>query len=606
MVKRSIHSPARRWRPPDIAAALKFRENSLKIIFDNIADVVYLLDVEADGYRFVAVNRSFLEATGLEEKQVVGRRVDEVIPEPSLGGVLGHYAQALGSGAPVFWEEESKYPAGTKYGEVMVAPVKDAGGRCKQLVGTVHDVTDRRAAEERLHRLAHHDGLTGLPNRRQLYKCLEKEIRSAGEHGGRPVALLYLDLDRFKHVNDTLGHAIGDELLRRVAERLLSCTRLRDTVGRLGGDEFGIVAPLAQKPEDAAALARKVIDEFKRPLALDAHEVLVTPSIGITVCPDDACEPEAMMNFADTAMYHAKAAGRNTWRFYTPRMNEWARRRRELEASLRQAIGRNEFVLHYQPQIDIGSGRWTGAEALLRWKRPGHRLWSPDRFVPVLEESGLIVEVGRWVIEAACRQLGEWRHEGMEAVSISVNVSARQVMPHYRDDLEHVEHPGHAQPDDLCEHVARCMGMYDVAPGSLELELTETALMAHADRTVALLDRLKQLGVRILVDDFGTGYSSLAYLKRFPIDSLKIDKDFVRDLSTNGEDRAITRAIISLAHTLNLKVIAEGVESAQQLEILRREHCDEAQGFYFSQPVPPRQLARLFRASGAARGSIPH
>jgi diguanylate cyclase (GGDEF)-like protein/PAS domain S-box-containing protein len=582
-----------------IAAALKHRETSLRVIFENIEDIVYLLDVEDDGYRFVAVNPRFLAATGLAEDQVIGRRVEQVIPEPSLGEVLGHYASALESGKPVYWEEESHYPSGIKHGEVMVAPVRDVGGRFTQLVGVVHDITERHAAAERLHRLAHHDTLTGLPNRRQLHECLEAESRSAQQHGGS-VALLYLDVDRFKHVNDTLGHLAGDEVLRQVAERILRCTRPRDIVGRFGGDEFGIVAPISTYPGDASALAAKLMKELQEPLQVDGHEVVVTSSIGIAVCPADTCDTEAMIRYADTAMYQAKAVGRNAVRFYTPRMNEWARDRRELESALRRALVRKEFVLHYQPQIDIRSGRWTGAEALLRWQRPGKGLVAPDAFIRVLEETGLIVAVGQWAIDAACRQLEQWRATDLAQLNVSVNVSARQVGADHRRDV--VDAYASAQlPDGIAEYVEHCLRNHGGAVGRLELELTESTLMAHAEQSIALLDKLKRMGTRILVDDFGTGYSSLAYLKRFPIDTLKIDKDFVRDLVTDQDDRAIVRAIIGLAHSMNLRVIAEGVETQEQLAFLREEGCDEAQGYYFARPLPALEATQLLQAGPSAQ-----
>ena len=594
-----------RPRKSTIAAALKDRETPLRVIFENIADVVYLLDVEAGGYRFVAVNPPFLAATGLALEQVMGRRVEDVIPEPSLGTVLEHYGRALTSGQPQYWEEVSSYPAGKRFGEVMVAPVRDHTGCFTQLVGTVHDVTQRRAVEERLHRLAHHDALTGLPNRLQLFACLEKERQTTLEQG-KCIALLYVDLDRFKHVNDTRGHLAGDELLRQVADRILRCTRVRDTVGRFGGDEFGIVAPIQHQPDDAAMLARKLLEELRRPYAIDGAETIVTASIGIAVCPPDACDAEDLVQFADTAMYHAKQAGRNGYRFYTPSMNAWLQERRELEAALKRALERQEFVLHYQPQMDLVTGRWTGVEALLRWERPGRGLVAPNHFVPALEETGLIVPVGRWIIDAACRQLAEWQAAGLRDITLSVNLSARQVVLEQRREHDHHHatiHLDESQDDGLCEQIERSMRAHCVEPGSLELELTETMLMADVEKTAMLLGRLKGLGVRILVDDFGTGYSSLAYLKRFPIDALKIDKAFVGDLSTDLEDRAITRAIINLAHSLNLGVIAEGVEHMDQLAFLRAEHCDQAQGYVLSRPMPVADLTKVLHQGGPRMGT---
>jgi diguanylate cyclase (GGDEF)-like protein/PAS domain S-box-containing protein len=573
-----------RRRMATIAEALKDREAPLRVIFDNIQDVVYLLDIEQDGgYRFVAVNPPFLAATGLTEEQVVGRRIEEVIPEPSLRLVLARYAHAIQSGKAVFWEETSEYPAGTKYGEVMVAPVKNGGGQATQLVGTVHDVTEHRASQERLHRLAHFDALTDLPNRHHLHDCLAREAAAAEAHG-KALAVLYLDLDGFKEVNDTYGHQRGDELLHQVADRLLESTRARDVVGRFGGDEFGVLAPLGTNPDDAAALARNIIEAIQRPFHVDGQALRVTTSIGISICPQDSCEPEALIRSADTAMYYAKAAGRNGYRFYTAEMNAWLRERRELEAALRQAVERNEFSLHYQPRVDLKTGQWNGAEALLRWRRPGHGWVYPGAFVPVLEETGLIVPLGRWALGEACRQMAAWRGQGLDNLHVSVNVSGRQVLAdELRDDDQHNGIAGTLA--GFCAFVEQAMAAHGVEAGQLELEITESTLMHDAEKASALLDCLNALGVKIHVDDFGTGYSSLAYLKRFPISTLKIDREFVRGLPDDQEDRAITRAIITLAHTLGLQVVAEGVERAEQVAFLADEGCDEAQGFFFARPL---------------------
>jgi diguanylate cyclase (GGDEF)-like protein/PAS domain S-box-containing protein len=578
----------------DIAAALQTREAQLEVVLDNISDVVYLIDVLPDGgYRFVAVNAPFLAATGLQSAQVVGRRLEDVIPEPSLDLVRAHYAKAIADREPVYWEEETHYPAGNKVGEVMIAPVFDANGRCHQLVGTVHDVTERRAHEEQLHHLAHFDALTGLPNRRHIYASLQKEAAAAEAHGGT-VALLYMDLDRFKHVNDTHGHPMGDELLRQAADRLLRCTRGHDLVGRFGGDEFGLLAKISEDSGDAAALARQVIEAMQPPFVLEGEEVIATASVGIAVCPDDSCDADTLMRYADTAMYHAKAAGRNAYRFYTRRMNELERERRELEGALRRAVERDEFVLHYQPQVDLATGRWTGAEALLRWQCPEQGLRSPADFVPVLEQTGLIVPVGRWVIAEACRQLAAWRDAGIDGLTVSVNISARQVPPdHRREHALGSRAHTHKGDDGLCEFVVDCFKEYAITPGSLEFELTETTLMSDAENAISLLGDLKQLGVRIHVDDFGTGYSSLAYLKRFPIDALKIDQAFVRGLADDEGDRTIARAIIGLAHSLGLRVIAEGVEEVGQCDFLKAERCNHAQGFYFSRAIPAGEFASL-------------
>ena len=478
-------------------------------------------------------------------------------------------------------------------GRVIVNQQDDPVG----MAGTGHDITERQAAEEHLHRLAHYDPLTGLPNRRLFYETLAKEVE-AGKEQGWTVALLYLDLDRFKNVNDTFGHSMGDDLLGQVAERILACTRVRDTVGRLGGDEFGLIAITSNDLDAVATLAENLIQALQKPFRLAGHEVTVTPSVGIALSPTDSIDTEALIKFSDMAMYQAKTAGRNTYRFYTPGMNARAREKIQLETALRQALVREEFVLYYQPEVDIQSGEWTGVEALLRWNRPGHGLLLPVQFVPALEESGLIVPVGRWVIDAACRQLRQWCDAGIRGISMSVNVSAKQLRP--SGFKRGVEDPGGRADDydEICEHVETSLGKYRLAPGSLELELTETTLMSHAEKTVELLLKLKGLGIKILVDDFGTGYSSLAYLKRFPIDTLKIDREFIHDLSIDSEDRAITRAIIGLAHSLNLKVIAEGVETREQLEFLQAEHCDQAQGYYIASPMPADELLKIFLVDG--------
>ena len=502
---------------------------------------------------------------------------------------------------PFFFEHRIIQPNGeVRLIEAQGRIIVDEQGVPVGMAGTGHDITERQAAEEHLHRLAHYDALTGLPNRRLFYDTLAREVE-AGKGQDWTVALLYLDLDQFKNVNDTFGHSMGDELLRQVAERILACTRVRDTVGRLGGDEFGLVAITSTELDDVANLAEKIIEALQKPFLLAGHDVTVTPSIGIAVSPADSTDTEALVKFADMAMYHAKSSGRNTYRFYTPGMNARAREKIQLENALRKAIEREEFVLHYQPEVDIETGEWAGVEALLRWNRPGHGLVLPAKFVPALEESGLILPVGRWVIDAACQQLSAWRDAGIRGISISVNVSAKQLRPSgVRRGAD--GSAGHAsallETDGICEHLERSLRKYRVEPGSLELELTETALMPHAEKTAELLLKLKKLGIKILVDDFGTGYSSLAYLKRFPIDTLKIDREFIGDLSADPEDRAITRAIIGLAHSLNLKVIAEGVETREQLEFLQEEHCDQAQGFYIAAPMPAADLLKLFQVQG--------
>ena len=429
-----------------------------------------------------------------------------------------------------------------------------------------------RARTAELQRMAHYDALTGLPNRTLFFQALKHAMAAADENGGQ-VAVMFLDLDHFKNVNDRLGHAAGDELLAQVGSRLVQCLRERDTIGRLGGDEFAIMLPMRVGHQGAAMAADKIRAALRAPFMLQEHDVSVTASIGITVYPDDATEPEALLQYADTAMYRAKKAGRDTPRFFTAQMNVEVSARIELEMALRQALDNDEFVLHYQPKISLASGRVAGLEALLRWQRPGHGLLPPSSFVPMLEETGLIVPVGRWVVASACAQIDQWRREGLSPVQVSVNVSGRQF-----------------GEGDLQGDVLRSLEVSGVPACLLELELTESTLMENTERTIDILQRLKHLGVGISIDDFGTGYSSLAYLRRFPIDKLKIDIAFIRDITSNRDDATIALAIIRMAQSLNLEVIAEGVETPEQVAYLTHHGCDQIQGDFFSPPLPTEQL----------------
>ena len=443
------------------------------------------------------------------------------------------------------------------------------------IVTVVRDITERREAEQRLTHLAHHDALTGLPNRTLFYETLKRTLAMARD-GGWPVAVLFIDLDHFKNVNDTLGHTIGDELLLQFSNRLSACVRVRDTVGRLGGDEFALILTLQDGLQGAALVAKKIRDVLLAPFLLHGHEVSISASIGITIHPDDSSDPDTLIKYADTAMYQAKHAGRDTYRFFTAEMNIAVLARLNLEIALRKALELGEFVLHYQPKLHLASGRVVGMEALLRWDRPGHGLVAPNEFIPLLEETGLIVGVGAWVIGEACRQIGVWLHSPAGAVQVSVNVSGRQFVE-----------------GELHGDIVRGLAANAIPSELLELELTETSLMANTERTTGILRELKALGIQVSIDDFGTGYSSLAYLRRFPIDKLKIDIAFIRDVTTNPDDAAIVLAIINMAHSLKLEVIAEGVETAAQLAYLRRHHCDQMQGYLFSRPLAAAQITEL-------------
>jgi diguanylate cyclase (GGDEF)-like protein len=452
--------------------------------------------------------------------------------------------------------------------------------RLKELSDSLHaqsisleEQVQARTAD--LHRLAHYDALTGLPNRTLFYETLHKTLPVAVQRGWT-VALVFIDVDNFKNVNDTLGHAVGDDLLTQLGDRLVKCVRLRDTVGRLGGDEFALILLMDNNKQGAVSVANKIRESLRTPFYLLGHEVTVTASIGITVHPHDSSDPEALIRYADTAMYRAKQAGRDTFRFFTPQMNAEVLARLELETALRQAIRDGEFVLHYQPKVHLNSGRVAGVEALLRWQRPGHGLVLPAEFINALEETGLIVRVGSWVIAAACEQIGKWLRSPVGPVHVAVNIAGRQFVE-----------------GDLEGDVTAAIAANDIPANLLELELTESSLMENTERTIATLDNLKNRGVHISVDDFGTGYSSLAYLRRFPIHTLKIDLAFVRDITTDPDDAAIALTVIRMAHGLKLDVVAEGVETAAQLAFLRRHRCDQMQGYYFSRPLAVDQLERL-------------
>jgi len=445
----------------------------------------------------------------------------------------------------------------------------DESGVPSRIIGTIVDVTERKLAEARLAYLAHHDALTGLPNRTMLTERLEHSMAYAHRQK-RFVAVLFLDLDRFKTINDTRGHAVGDELLRQVSARLRSVVRETDTVARAGGDEFIIVVGDVGDPSSLLTVANAVHAAFAEPFSLENDEAFVSASIGVSVYPRDGTDVDTLVKNADAALYQAKDRGRNSVQYFTSDLVESASRRLALEADMRRALERDEFVLYYQPLVGLRSGQLLGFEALLRWQHPVLGLVMPEEFIPVAEESGFIVQLGEWVLRTACRQQKAWVEAGYDVARVTVNISARQF-----------------QHRDLAELVGRILEETGIARGALELELTETLLMSDVASSVTTLRALRRMGVAISIDDFGTGYSSLGYLKNFPIDCLKIDRTFVRDITTDRYDEAIAAAIVALARSLGMHVIAEGVETPSQLAQLLRLGCDEGQGFHFGHALPP-------------------
>ncbi|HMH16717.1 MAG TPA: EAL domain-containing protein [Burkholderiales bacterium] len=446
--------------------------------------------------------------------------------------------------------------------------IRDAEGKATRMIGAKADVTARKQAEERLSYLAQFDTLSGLPNRHLFRDRLAQTLVQARRNKWA-VGVMFVDLDRFKQVNDTLGHDAGDKLLKEAADRLTGCVRTGDAVGHFSGDEFGVVLSDLRRPGDAGQVARKIVEAVARPFYLDGQETYVTASVGITLFPGDGEEVDILIKNADSAMYRAKEEGRNNYQFFTRELNERALRRAETETALRRALERREFLLHYQLKADLTSRAICGFEALLRWQHPEKGLISPADFIPVLEDTGLIVPVGEWVLGEACRQIVAWNKAGLSTPPVAVNLSARQF-----------------NEEGLQATVRRILGETGIDPSLIQFELTESLLMKDPEGVARTLRELRESGVRFSVDDFGTGYSSLAYLKRFPLDALKIDRAFVRDVDKNPDDAAITLAIIGLAHSLKLKVIAEGVETRGQLDFLRKHGCDEMQGFYFAKPLP--------------------
>ncbi len=453
----------------------------------------------------------------------------------------------------------------------------DDAGQVTRMSGITMDIDERKHAEERVQFLAYYDALTGLPNRTLLQDRLTKALASARRQKEK-VALLFLDLDRFKNINDSLGHSVGDVLLQHVAERLKRSAREQDTVARLGGDEFLIVLNGVKDIPDAAVAAERFMDAMTAEFVVQGHPLSVSCSLGISVFPEHGADGEALIKNADAAMYCAKDHGRNNFRFFAEDMNAQVVERLTLENSLRLALDRKEFFPVYQPQMEVGTGRITGLEVLLRWQHPKLGLVPPDKFIRIAENSGLIVPLGEWVLRTACSQARKWQEEGLLAVPVAVNVSAVQF-----------------RQEGFCALIRKVLHETGLAPQYLELELTESLLLSNADVTFSVLQELREMGVALAIDDFGTGYSSLSYLKRFPINKLKIDRSFIRDVATNPDDAAITTAIINMAKSLSLKVIGEGVEDEAQMTFLQVHQCDEIQGYFFSKPLTVDKAADKLR-----------
>lgn len=532
------------------------------------------------------VNQVFTKVTGYTAQQVVARNISDFSEWFSHSSLRARIRRGLlKHGA---WQGEAHVT--TRDGRDLVlmqsiSNVRDVNGRVRSIVAIFHDITEQKRSQESLHRLAHFDTLTNLPNRRSFTERIERGIEYA-IRTGQLLAVIFIDIDHFKTINDSMGHACGDKVLQEVADRLSTCLRYGDTLARIGGDEFVALLEGNTKRETFEHVAAKLALALTSPITVDGREVFVAASMGISVFPSDGRRSEDLLRNADTAMYRAKAAGRNCWRFFDESMAHAATHRLEIETALRRALVRNEFSLHYQAQHSLASGRIVGAEALIRWQRPDTGWVGPSEFIPLAEESGLIHQIGEWVLSEACMQAAQWWREYRMSLRIAINITARQI--YHKDFVASVQAALHNS---------------NLPPHLLELEITESSIIEHLDETIEKLHQLKAIGVTLAIDDFGTGYSSLSYLKRLPVDRLKIDRSFVKDTPGDSDDCAIVRTIISMSHNLGLAVIAEGVETQSQLEFLKGLSSDEIQGFLLGLPMPGQQFGRLLAQQRASTGS---
>lgn len=551
--------------------------------FDQAA--VGIAHVSLDG-QWLRVNRRLCDIVGYTEEEMLALRFQD-ITYPEDQGTDAEYTSRLLTGEIPHFSLEKRYihkDGAIIWINVTVSLVREPSGAPKYFIAVTEDITRRKEAEAQLVYLANHDALTGLANRTLLQDRLTQAVALASRTHST-VGVLFLDLDSFKNVNDSLGHNIGDQFIRATADRLSACVRTGDTVARLGGDEFVLMLGELERAENAAAVASQALAAVSRPMMIESHELALSASIGISLYPRDGTDAPMLLRNADAALYRAKGTGRNSFQFYATEMNAHALDRLMLENDLRYALERDEFVLHYQPQVVAGTGRIIGVEALLRWRPQGRDMVLPSRFLPLAEETGLILPIGKWVLRTACAQASAWVKMGVP-VRVAVNFSGIQ-----------------CQQGDVVELVASVLRETECAAQWLEIEVTESVLMKDADKATEKLRALKGMGVHLSIDDFGTGYSSLSYLKHFPIDTLKIDQSFVRDLTSDPDDALIAEAVIALAHSLRLKVIAEGVETAGQLSFLRAHGCDYVQGFFYSRPKAVDEITRLLRYQSIIPGN---
>lgn len=561
--------------------ALFAEKERAQVTLNCIGDAVICTD--ADG-NITFLNLVAEQMTSWSRQEAAGRPMAEVFrildsntretaPNPMEKSVEQNRRVDLPANCILVRRDGSEIPI-----EDSVAPIHDREGSATGAVIVFRDVSVARAMALEMTHSAQHDFLTGMPNRMLLNDRVNQAIAWA-QRNSKKVAVLFLDLDGFKHINDSLGHPTGDKLLQSVAKRLVDCVRGSDTVSRQGGDEFVVLLSEVGLSEDAAITARRMLQTVAEAHSIDQHDLHVTTSIGVSVFPDDGSDAETLIKNADTAMYQAKENGRQSYQFFKPAMNVRAVERQSIEESLRRALEREEFLVHYQPKVKLSTGQISGAEALIRWKHPVRGLVPPGDFIPIAEDCGLIVPIGNWVLREACKQARAWANQGLPVITMAVNISAME----FRDE-------------DFLDGIFRALRETGLEPKLLELELTESVLMKRAESTQSILKILRASGIQLAVDDFGTGYSSLSYLRKFPIDALKIDQSFIRQITTAPDETTIVTAVISMGRSLKLRVVAEGVETLEELAFLQARHCDEAQGYYFSRPVLPEQFAKLLES----------
>jgi diguanylate cyclase (GGDEF)-like protein/PAS domain S-box-containing protein len=561
--------------------ALFVEKERAQVTLNSIGDAVLCTDISGN---ITYLNSVAEKMTGWSREEAIGRPlaavfqiIDDTTRDPARNSMdmAVQQNETVGLTANCILIRRDGFESAI---EGSAAPIHDRDGHGTGAVIVSHDVSAVRAKSLEMSYLAQHDLLTDLPNRVLLNDRISQAI-SFAERQGKQLAVLFVDLDHFKNINDSLGHAIGDKLLQSVAARLIASVRRSDTVSRQGGDEFVVLLSQVEHAEDAVFSARKILTAVTAPHRIDHKDLDINVSIGVSTYPGDAQDAESLLNNADTAMYDAKEHGRNNYQFFRPDMHARVVERQSLEGNLRSALGRNEFLLHYQPKISLKTGEITGVEALLRWMHPDRGLVPPLQFVPIAEECGLILPIGQWALLEACRQARAWRDSGLRVVPVAVNVSAVEFLA-----------------KDFLSGVRAVLIATGVEPHNLELELTESVLMRDAESTVDTLHALKAMGVQLAVDDFGTGYSSFSYLRRFPLDALKIDRSFVQEVTANADDATIVSAIISIGKSLRQRVIAEGVETREQLHFLQTQGCGEGQGYYFSRPVVAERFTELLRS----------